>query len=449
VLVANLNGEPGLELLVGEPFSGSVNNHLGRISILENPQGEGAIFDLASTVIEEGGEARAFGESAAAGDFNGDGLIDLAVGGVEENIEGPEPHGSVWTYLDIGSYNGVSNVNEGDGHVAGDPVAGYLGTDLRAVADRDNDGCDDLLVYQADLLDVPGTLWLLSGAMLNGTVYPEDAEITRWRSPNRGSVMDRIIVGDFDDDGVEDYTVGTPQFEDRDDVSMLDIGRISVWLSSGEKLPPPESTPWIAASFWLRIAGQNGPQAAELMVEAPNETKLVTSSETVIQVDRETDWSIRFSSEDIYPTQFYGRSGPFDSAQMVTLWSESYWTDALTAIGKTPDPQKGQVLVGLAKRDGAGVVGRNADLSSEYEARAIFANQGLATDLPLQPGPADRSFVYFVNVTPGTLDVLFELEDGESCYPAPGGTDASENRPIEVAAGEFTIVNYHCNLNRL
>jgi len=449
LLIADLDGSPGNELLIGEPFSGPPMNHLGQVSLLRNPVADGPIADFAYAVIIESNEARAFGAAAAVGDFDGDGNPDLVVTGIEENIEGPEPHGSVWLYLDAGGLSTTTAVNAGQGHIAGDPLGGYLGVDILRVADRDDDGIDDLIVYQADLLDVPGTAWLLSGAKIRGTSAPEAAEITRWRSPGRGSVLDRLSLGDFDGDGVEDYVFGTPEYEARTDGARLDIGRVSVLLSGSQPLPELAVTPWVALSVWLRMAGQNGQLEDPISLEGPQETFNTTASDAVTTIDRQTSWKLTVTSADTHPTHLYGYSGDYDNFTMLTLWGPQAWIGLISPLGHSPDPTKGHVMVGLQKRDGAGAVGSNATISSPFGVRASWNEATLGQDAPIGPGPSDRSFIYFANVDPGETEVTLELEEGESCYPGPGGDDPSQIVPVEVVAGEITVVQYYCNLNRL
>jgi hypothetical protein len=168
-----------------------------------------------------------------------------------------------------------------------------------------------------------------------------------------------------------------------------------------------------------------------------------------MQVDRQSDWLVRITSAGTTPTQSYGRAGDYDHLHMITLWPPEIWSATLSLAGYSPDPAYGHVIVGLLKRDGAGAIGRNATLTSPYEMRASWGGEHLMPNVPIGPGPSDRSNIYFANVEPGPLEVVLELEDGESCYPGPGGDDPSQSATLEVVAGEFTMIQYYCNLNRL
>ena len=446
LLIADLDNEAGNELLIGEPFSGPMNNHLGRVSLLRDPTGEQPIASAAYAVIDEPGEARAFGEAAAAGDFDGDGQVDLAVGGVEENIEGPEPHGSVWIYLDAASLPGSTVVNSGDGHVAGDPLGGYLGMDLHRAEDRDGDGKDELLVVQPDLLDVPGTIWLFSGGQVSGTVTPEDVEITRWRTAGRGSVQDRVAVGDFDGDGTDDYVIGSPQWEERTELALLDMGRVDVVLSSREVLPEVEATNWVAAAF--QFASTTGPVGA-ITLTGPDGTSDLNGFDGVLQVDQGTVWELGIEASDCPEHRLISKAGHHDSFQRIKLWTEASLSQRLGTQNIAVDATKGQVVVSMMKRDGSGATGGNVDIDLAYEFRGVqCGEQCLSPDSEIPPGPAENAFVLFANVSPGDAALNFELDKGESCHLAPGGQIGEAVPEVRVEPGVVTLVQVYCKLNR-
>jgi hypothetical protein len=108
----------------------------------------------------------------------------------------------------------------------------------------------------------------------------------------------------------------------------------------------------------------------------------------------------------------------------------------------------GHLIVVLSKRDGSSTPGRGADIDGAYAIRGIREGTGLLLDQPISQGPPDNSLVFFGNVEPGMVSVQFELEAGESCFPAPGGQDGDPAPAVEVVAGTVTIAPYRCRLNR-
>lgn len=448
LLIDDFDGDGEGELLVGEPFSGPGSTHLGQIWLVDEPSGAGPLATTAYAGITEGGEARAFGADATLLDADGDGDQDLLISGIEENIEGPEPHGGLWLYIDASSLPASRPVNSGEGHVAGDPTAGFLGMQLEGVLDRDGDGADDVLVYQPDLMDEPGTLWLLSGAAITGSKHPEDVAVTTWKTERRGEVDDTLAVGDFDGDGVEDYVLGTPGFEGRTEGPFTNTGHVYVWLSGRDALPAPEPTDWLGLQLWFPDARSFGP-VQEGAVVGPGGSTSWTGAQAAIQVDRRQPYDLRVAADGWVDTRLVGLMGDRDALLTQPLWGDVSWQIATEGAGAPVDPSKGHLAVGVFKRDGAGAIGVGVDIDAGHQGPFFAQGKGAFVNGGTIPaGPASGSYIFFVNVDPGEANVSFTLDSGESCYPAPGGSDESQIAPLPIEAGVLTVAQYRCWLNR-
>jgi len=162
-----------------------------------------------------------FGLAWTAGDFDGDGYDDLAVGIVGDHVGGAR-RGSVQVFF--GSAQGLTTVgdmllNEALPGFPGSPEAGDLFGYAVAAGDFDGDGYDDLAVGN------PGEAW--GGGDGFGTVYVFHGRgygmsisgVQRFNQATKGITGtaedgDRfgmsLAAGDFDHDGRDDLAIGAP-----------------------------------------------------------------------------------------------------------------------------------------------------------------------------------------------------------------------------------------------
>jgi FG-GAP repeat len=163
-----------------------------------------------------------FAGALAAGDFDNDGLADLAVGAAGE---------------DVGSINAAGAVNVLYGATAGLTGAGsqlftqdspgvlgtaepfdFFGVSL-AVGDFDDDGFADLAVgvprEVVGTIEIAGAVNVLYGAVtgLSGSgsqLFSQDSPGVPGAAELGDRFGDRLAAGDFDNDGVADLAVGVP-----------------------------------------------------------------------------------------------------------------------------------------------------------------------------------------------------------------------------------------------
>ncbi|MEM4730065.1 MAG: FG-GAP-like repeat-containing protein, partial [Thermoplasmata archaeon] len=193
----NRDGKP--DLAIGSPLaSPGGKGMVGAVYIFTGPEGGPWL------VIQGDQPSGNFSASLAAGDFNGDGVADLAVGAPAMKNEGTET-GAVVVYF--GGKRGI------DSSVSPVVLWGPLeraryGASLACPGDLDLDGCDELLV------GAPGAA-RPAAAQRTGAVevlfLGRNESVWIWgERPNENFGFSLSAAGDVNGDGLRDFIVGAP-----------------------------------------------------------------------------------------------------------------------------------------------------------------------------------------------------------------------------------------------
>ena len=209
----DFNDDGILDLAVGAPAEDvGTDDAAGAVNVLNGSGGGLTGGPLFTQVNPEAGDE--FGSALAAGDFDGDGVFDLAVGAPGEDLGGLGNVGAV-TVL-FGSPAGLTTAGsqtlyQGNGGVAGTAEGGDgFGSSL-ASGVLAGDGVADLVVgvpFEDVGFDVSaGAVNVLAGSpagLVNGSLAtqgnPEETDVF-------GSA---VATGDFDDTPGDDVAVGAP-----------------------------------------------------------------------------------------------------------------------------------------------------------------------------------------------------------------------------------------------
>lgn len=189
-------GEGGAAYLVYGPVSGTHN-----------------LADADAVLV--GGDGSGMGEAVSgAGDVNGDGFDDVAVGApwALATMEGYDGTPDGATYLWYGPVSGSRGPETADAVIVGPPGQTYFygtGVSVAGDGDMDGDGFGDVLVTSTGWNEA----WLVRGPIY-GSIDPEADAYARFIAVAPDSETDVQYGGDLDGDGLTDVLVGADEYVD-------------------------------------------------------------------------------------------------------------------------------------------------------------------------------------------------------------------------------------------
>jgi hypothetical protein len=215
----DVDGDGYGDLVVGAPGREHAYVYVGGPGGL----GTSAAFPIATPDAAGG----LFGRTvASAGDVDGDGYADLAIGAPNES----SGEGRVHVYL--GGPLGPS-LTPSTSLVGPAGAGGHFGGAVASAGDVNGDGYGDLIVGAADVTSATGAAYVYLGSA-TGLADSPDLTLVGPDGPNGGFGRSVACAGDVDGDGYSDVAVGADTYD------ML-TGRVHLYLGDAAGLPATPS----------------------------------------------------------------------------------------------------------------------------------------------------------------------------------------------------------------
>ena len=209
-------------------------------ALVHAPVGEAQVWEVGNVLLELATpQAYAYyGLAMAAGDFDGDGVTDLAVGAPYWNSSSTSDAGRVRVYAGNVT-RGFSTIGILAGSGASDSELG----EALAAGDFDGNGHDELAIG-LPAFDAGGTID--SGAVAiadydgsSWSTWMFSQDDTPWSPPEPGDRFGETLeVGDFNGDGYDDLAVGSPY---ENFFTGVETGCVQIYYGSGSGLSTTDS----------------------------------------------------------------------------------------------------------------------------------------------------------------------------------------------------------------
>ncbi len=283
------------DLIIGALNADTTRSDAGAVHIFRGVEGQ--LFEDSPSILFTGrNSGDRLGRSLTACDFNGDGMVDLALGAAEAEDLGRSPRenqqGAVYLYLNYGGefapradaviygeipdgaggYTTHDNLRLGEwmtsGDIDGDGHCDLVATALRPHPTRGNDGA--VFVYRGRPADGPDPGGL------------EATPAIAWAGMDEGNVSNqfgaRLVVHDLDGDGMDDILVPQPL---RDTMGAGDSGALYLFRGralSGQatELLSPTTADW--SYFGTRGSDQVGNSVAVADPDGDGEIEIIVTA---------------------------------------------------------------------------------------------------------------------------------------------------------------------------
>jgi len=212
------------DIIIGSPNDPRLEDFGGAAFLVRGPViGDMSLADADATLLGEGYINYAGVAVAGAGDLDGDGLDDLAVGA---DGAGETGFFTGAVYLVGGGVSGEVSLADADATLRGEDAANNAGAAVAGAGDTNADGLGDLIVGAYKHNASTGAAYLiLGGPELAGELSLVDASarfLGEGANDRAGGAVD--WAGDYNGDGADDLLIGADGYDSESGAAYLYLG---------------------------------------------------------------------------------------------------------------------------------------------------------------------------------------------------------------------------------
>ena len=366
----DLDGDGFDDLAIGAPkwFAGPTS--FGAVAVVYGgPLG----LDLARKRVVSWSGSEAFGAALTSGDFDGDGLEDLAVGApMTANAPGTNESGAIWIFVD--NFDDSVRYEQDDLGYATE-FLDHFGSAMTA-GDFDGDGAADLAVGVPDedigTIEDAGAVFIIPGAQGTGpdptsAVAIDQSDIAGVTVEEFDSFGFAACTADLNADGFDDLVSSAPR-EDVAGNTLAAAGIVHVLYGSATGLTTVGAQAWLqgdtgvalteALDFfgWTLAAGDfDGDGATDLIAGAPAEDLAINGNQVedagaAISILGSPTGLVSQGAESWTQEDFGGNSSETEDYATWSLTAGDFNQDGVDdfAIGVPFDQSTSKVLVSLS-----------------------------------------------------------------------------------------------------